>query len=74
MEKMYEPFMIDNLKIKNRIVRSAMFEYGADNGKISERIVKLYETLAKSGSGLIITGMQAVSDGAEYGPVMVKTS
>lgn len=74
MEKMYEPFMIDNLKIKNRIVRSAMFEYGADDGKISERIVNLYETLAKGGSGLIITGMQSVSDGAGYGPVMVKTS
>lgn len=51
-----------------------MFEYGADDGKISERIVNLYETLAKGGSGLIITGMQSISDGAGYGPIMVKTS
>lgn len=74
MEKMYEPFKINNLTIKNRIVRSAMFEYGADDGKISERMIQHYETYAKGGSGLIITGMQAISEGAGYGPVMVKTS
>lgn len=73
MEKMYEPFMIGNLRIKNRIVRSAMFEYGADEGKISSRIVELYEKVAKGGSGLIITGMQSVSEGGGYGPSMIKT-
>lgn len=74
MNKMYEPFIIDNLKIKNRIVRSAMFEYSADNGKISDNIINLYEKVAEGGSGLIITGMQAVSDGSGYGPIMVKTT
>lgn len=73
MEKMYESFKINNLEIKNRIIRSAMFEFGANDGKISEPIVKLYEEVAKGGSGLIITGMQSVSDRAGIGAAMVRT-
>lgn len=29
---MYTPFQIKETEIKNRIVKSAMYEFGADNG------------------------------------------
>lgn len=73
-KKMYESFKIDNLEIKNRIVRSAMFEFAANNGKVSEEIIDLYKEVAEGGSGLIITGMQAISATSGYGPVMVETT
>lgn len=73
-KKMYESFKIDDLEIKNRIVRSAMFEFAAEDGKISQPIIELYKKVAEGGSGLIITGMQSVSAGAGYGPVMVQTT
>lgn len=54
---LYDSFTIKGKEIKNRIVRSAMFEFGADNGKITPVIKVLYRQLSEGGSGLIITGM-----------------
>lgn len=71
---MYDSFEINGKKIKNRIVRSAMFEFGADNGKITPAIKALYKQLAEGGSGLIITGMQAVTSGAGIGGAMIQTT
>ncbi len=70
----YDPFQIGNLTIKNRLIRSATFEFGADSGRITPRIIKLYRELAAGGSGLIISGMQAVLPGAGIGPTMVETT
>jgi len=71
---MYSPFEIGNLTVNNRLVRSATFEFGADDGKITPRIVELYRQLAEGGSGLIITGMHAVLSSARSSPVMVETT
>lgn len=71
--KMYSPFTIGNKCIFNRLVASAMFEYGATNGKMSEKIYNRYEKLAKGGAGLIITGMHGVSASASVAPIMVNT-
>jgi len=55
--KVFEPKEIGGLLIKNRLVRSATYEaMAAENGRVTDRLVKLYETLAKGGVGLIITG------------------
>lgn len=70
---MYTPFYLGNTAISNRLVASAMFEYGADNGKITEKIKERYLALADGGAGLIITGMQAVSASGSVGPIMVHT-
>ena len=70
---MYTPFRLGNTQIANRLVASAMFEYGADNGKITEKIKKHYLALAGGGAGLIITGMHAVSGSGSIAPVMVNT-
>ncbi|MDR3353746.1 MAG: NADH:flavin oxidoreductase [Synergistaceae bacterium] len=71
---MYDSFEIGNLMIKNRLVRSATFEFGADDGVVTQRIIELYRQLAEGGSGLIITGMYAVLSSARSSPVMVETT
>ena len=71
---MYDPFQIGNLTVKNRLVRSATFEFGADDGRITPRIIELYRELAAGGSGLLISGMQAVTSSARTSPVMVETT
>lgn len=70
---MYTPFTLGNLQISNRLVASAMFEYGADNGKITRKISERYRSLANGGTGLIITGMHAVSKSGSAAPIMVNT-
>lgn len=71
MSRMYESFKIGNVEIKNRLVASAMFEYGANNGAITERIIEHYDNLSNGGVGLIITGMQAIRKGGSTAPLMV---
>ena len=71
---MYAPFHIGNLAIGNRLVASATFEFGADEGRVSRRIVDHYRELAAGGSGLIISGMQTVLSSASSGPAMVDTT
>lgn len=71
---MYSPFNIGNLTVKNRLVRGATFEFGAEDWKITPKIVEFYRRLAQGGSGIIVTGMMAVDAGARSGPVMVETT
>ncbi|MGL5436427.1 MAG: hypothetical protein ACRDBO_13670 [Lachnospiraceae bacterium] len=70
---MYTPFPLGDIQIPNRLVASAMFEYGADNGKITEKIKVRYRQLTDGGIGLIITGMHAVSATGAVAPIMVNT-
>jgi len=52
-----QSFMINNIKIKNRIVKSATQENMADNkGIIKQSYYDFYEKLSAGGVGLIITG------------------
>ena len=73
MKEAYKPFKIKNVEVKNRLVASAMFEYGAENGKITDRISKHYKNLSEGGFGLIITGMNAVSASGACAPIMIDT-
>jgi 2,4-dienoyl-CoA reductase-like NADH-dependent reductase (Old Yellow Enzyme family) len=68
---MYGPFRIGNLTVKNRLVRSATFEFGANDGRIGPKITELYRSLAAGGCGLIVSGQFAVSAGGRIAPVMV---
>ncbi|MDO4325692.1 MAG: NADH:flavin oxidoreductase [bacterium] len=70
---MYTPFHLGKFQIANRLVASAMFEYGADNGKITEKIKKHYLEVVEGGTGLLITGMHAVSASGAVAPIMVNT-
>jgi len=57
---------ISNLVLKNRLVRSATCENSmTTDGKTTDTILKIYKDLAAGGSGLIITGLMAVSSGSK---------
>lgn len=72
-EIMYTPFYLKGKQIPNRLVASAMFEYGADKGRITDKIKERYRRLAAGGAGLVITGMQAVRAAGAVAPIMVNT-
>lgn len=72
MKKIFEPVELGKLTIRNRLVRSATYEYGAANlGKITPLFQEIYRELGEGGIGLIITGMVAVNNTAILGPDMV---
>lgn len=57
MKNLFDKTQIKDLEIKNRFIRSATHEAMAtDDGYVTEKLVKVYENLAKGGAGLIITG------------------
>jgi 2,4-dienoyl-CoA reductase-like NADH-dependent reductase (Old Yellow Enzyme family) len=62
----FKPGRISHLEIKNRLVRSAVFESLADEkGEVTDPQLQVYRKLAQGGVGLIITGQAAISaDGA----------
>lgn len=58
-----KPLIINNVTIPNRIVFPAFqTNYATSDGCVTERLIRMYEKIAKGGSGLIITGGIAVSD------------
>jgi 2,4-dienoyl-CoA reductase-like NADH-dependent reductase (Old Yellow Enzyme family) len=61
MSLLFTPVMIGNTEIKNRFVRSATYECAAlETGKVTDKLLKIYRTLAKGEVGLIITGLMSV--------------
>ena len=58
---LFQPTRIGGLALKNRLVRSATYDGGTDrNGHVTPWQVRLYETLAQGGTGLIVSGMASV--------------
>jgi 2,4-dienoyl-CoA reductase-like NADH-dependent reductase (Old Yellow Enzyme family) len=52
---------IGGLELKNRLVRSATYDGGADrNGHVTEWQRDLYAALARGGAGLVVTGLFSV--------------
>ncbi len=61
LEKLFSSEKIGNVKIKNRIVRSATYTHAAtDDGHVSDLLIKYHTDLAKGGVGLIITGITTI--------------
>jgi len=57
MSQVFEPAQIGALTLPNRLIHSATFEcMAADDGSVTDPLIKRYETLAKGEVGLIITG------------------
>ncbi len=57
MSALFEPGMIGAMRVKNRFVRSATAELlASDDGRVTDRYLKVYARLARGGVGLIITG------------------
>ena len=65
LKHLFTPGKIGQVKIDNRIVRSATAERLCTvDGYANDKLIKLYEDLAKGGTGLIITGGLAVEEGS----------
>jgi 2,4-dienoyl-CoA reductase-like NADH-dependent reductase (Old Yellow Enzyme family) len=57
MKTLFDETTINQMKLKNRIIRSATWEgLAGSDGHLTDRLFKVYETLAQGGVGLIITG------------------
>lgn len=63
MKTLFEQTQLTGMKMKNRFVRSATHDGRADElGHVTEKLLHLYENLAKGGVGTIITGLTNVTD------------
>ena len=61
MKKIFEPVEMNNLTIRNRLIRSATWEGIANSdGSLMEEAYEIYCELAKGGIGAIITGFTSV--------------
>ena len=55
LDKLFEPFAIKSMKLKNRIVMAPMgTQYCDERGLITQRGLDFYEERAKGGAGLLI--------------------
>ena len=61
MSVLFSPFKLGSFELQNRFVRSATYEgMASKEGKVTEKFLKMYETLAKGEIGLIISGYMNV--------------
>jgi 2,4-dienoyl-CoA reductase-like NADH-dependent reductase (Old Yellow Enzyme family) len=57
MKSLFEESAIGGMRLRNRFVRSATWEgMAGEDGSVTDRIMDLYDGLARGGVGLIITG------------------
>lgn len=70
--KIFEETSIRNLKLNNRIIRSAVWMNMADkDGHITSKLYNVYENLAQGGLGLIITGYTIIDPEDRPNPGMM---
>ncbi|MBR6889303.1 MAG: NADH:flavin oxidoreductase [Selenomonadaceae bacterium] len=75
MKTLFDAVELNNLHLKNRLVRSATWEGIADyDGSIGENTYEIYRELAKGGVGAIITGFTSVSTNDFYFGGMMRLS
>lgn len=62
-ELLFKPCKIGNIEIKNRIVMAPITpNLAAPNGLVTNDLISFYETRAKGGVGLIVTGWAFIGD------------
>lgn len=60
-EKLFEPFKLGRMELKNRIVMPAVGVSFADSdGSVTQRLIDYFEARARGGVGLIIVGLASV--------------
>jgi len=75
MKTIFDKTEIKNLKLKNRLFRSATWEaLAAENGHFGDEIYRIYDELAAGGVGCIISGFTSVSDDDHYFGGMARLS
>jgi len=69
MKTLFDKTNINGMEIKNRFFRAATWEGMADEkGHLTDKLVKLYEDLAKGGAGVIITGGAYITEDSKSLP------
>ncbi|MGL4789005.1 MAG: NADH:flavin oxidoreductase, partial [Cetobacterium sp.] len=72
MKRILDETKLGNLKMKNRIVRGALWEDLADEkGHLTSELEAVYEELAQGGVGTIITGYAFVTENEQPNPGML---
>jgi 2,4-dienoyl-CoA reductase-like NADH-dependent reductase (Old Yellow Enzyme family) len=75
MRYLFTPAETENLRMKNRIVKSATAESMAtERGFVTEELIDFYRKLAEGGAGTIITGFMFVSENGRAGVKMTGIS
>lgn len=75
MKKVFEEVTIKNMKLRNRLVRSATWEGIADpGGSLPQEAYNIYRELAQGGVGAIITGFTSVATDDFYFEGMMRLS
>ncbi|MGL5123121.1 MAG: NADH:flavin oxidoreductase [Fusobacteriaceae bacterium] len=61
MKNIFDKTEIKNMKFKNRIIRSAIWEgFSDEEGYVTEKLIEFYKKLSLGGVGTIITGFSSV--------------
>lgn len=72
MKNMFESKKIGNMVLKNRFVKSGVWEeLATDDGYMTDELYNIYEELARGGVGLIITGYAYVTNDIKPNPGMM---
>lgn len=72
MKTLFDKTKIKDLTFKNRLIRSATHEGMAEkDGTLNERLINIYENIAKGGVSTIITGFAFVMEGEPSSPGMI---
>lgn len=72
MKNMFESTKIGNIELKNRFIKSGVWEaLATSDGYMTPELYNIYEELAKGGVGLIITGYAYVDDKITPNPNMM---
>lgn len=69
MKTLFDKTNINGIEIKNRFFRAATWERMADDkGHLTDKLIKLYEDLAKGGTGVIITSGAYITENSKSLP------
>ncbi|MGL6064382.1 MAG: NADH:flavin oxidoreductase [Fusobacteriaceae bacterium] len=61
MKNIFDKTKIKNMELKNRIIRSAIWEgFSDENGNVTDELIEFYKKLSLGGVGTIITGFSPV--------------
>lgn len=72
MKNLFDKTNLKNLNMKNRFIRSATHDGFADKeGRITDKLISLYEKVASGGISTIITGFAFVMESAPSSPGMM---
>jgi len=68
MGNVFEPITVNGLRLSNLFVRSATYEgLATEGGHITDRLLDLYEELARGDIGLIVVGYAFIQPNGKGG-------